>query len=184
MESKCIHSLFSPIAPSPHPLLQPAQSLCPLPSPHPQDTHTCLHKVPALELPHPPHLPHPTPTPAWEGPTSPAASSMGQSQVPHPRVYRPKFCLESAPVTFGSDGVICVSFSLFPGGSDGKESACNVRDVQSLGQEDPLEEGMETHSSIFAQRIPWTEEPSGLQSMRSQRIAHDWAANTFLSHTV
>ena len=108
MESKCVHSLFSPIAPSPHPLLQPAQSLCPFPGPHPQDTHTCLHKVPALELPHPPHLPPPTPPPVWEGPTSPAASSMGQSQVPYPRVYRPKFCLQSAPVTFGSDGVICV----------------------------------------------------------------------------
>ena len=45
--------------------------------------------------------------------------------------------------------------------------------VQSLGQEDPLEEGMATHTSILAQRIPWTEEPSGLQSMRSQRVGHD-----------
>ena len=36
--------------------------------------------------------------------------------------------------------------------------------IQSLGQEDPLEEGMETHSSIFAWRIPWTEEPGGLYS--------------------
>ena len=41
--------------------------------------------------------------------------------------------------------------------------------VQSLGQEDPLEEGMATHSSILAWRIPWTEEPSGLQSMGSQK---------------
>ena len=39
--------------------------------------------------------------------------------------------------------------------------------VQSLGQEDPLEEGMATHSSILAQRIPWTEEPGGLQSTGS-----------------
>ena len=45
--------------------------------------------------------------------------------------------------------------------------------VQSLGQEDPLEEGMATHSSILAWRIPWTEEPGGLQSMRSQRVRHD-----------
>ena len=37
--------------------------------------------------------------------------------------------------------------------------------VQSLGQEDPLEKGMATHSSILAQRIPWTEKPGGLQSM-------------------
>ena len=42
--------------------------------------------------------------------------------------------------------------------------------VQSLGGEDPLEEGMATHSSILAWRIPWTEEPDGLQSMGSQRV--------------
>ena len=41
--------------------------------------------------------------------------------------------------------------------------------VQSLGCEDPLEKGMATHSSILAWRIPWTEEPGGLQSMGSQR---------------
>ena len=45
--------------------------------------------------------------------------------------------------------------------------------VQSLGQEDPLEEGMATHSSILAWRIPWTEEPGGLQSMRLQRVRRD-----------
>ena len=42
--------------------------------------------------------------------------------------------------------------------------------VRSLGWEDPLEEGMATHSSILAWRIPWTEEPGGLQSMGSQRL--------------
>ena len=66
----------------------------------------------------------------------------------------------------------------FPGGSDGKESevknlqvksTCNVGDLGStLGGEDPLKEGMATHSSILAWRIPWTEEPGGLQSMGSQ----------------
>ena len=45
--------------------------------------------------------------------------------------------------------------------------------VQSLGQEDPLEEEMATHSSILAWRIPWTEEPGGLQSMGSQRVEND-----------
>ena len=45
--------------------------------------------------------------------------------------------------------------------------------VQSLGQEDPLEKGMVTHSSILAWRIPWMEEPGRLQSMRSQRVRHD-----------
>ena len=45
--------------------------------------------------------------------------------------------------------------------------------VQSLVQEDPLEKGMATHSSIHAWRIPWTEEPGGLQSTGSQRVRHD-----------
>ena len=45
--------------------------------------------------------------------------------------------------------------------------------VQLLGREDPLEEGMGTHSSILTLRIPWTEEPGGLQSMRSQRVRPD-----------
>ena len=44
--------------------------------------------------------------------------------------------------------------------------------VQSLGQEDPLEKGMATHSSILAWRIPWTEEPDRLQSMGLQRVRH------------
>ena len=51
--------------------------------------------------------------------------------------------------------------------------------VQSLGQEDPLEKEMATHSSILAWRIPWTEEPGGLQPTRSPRVWHDWATNTF-----
>ena len=45
--------------------------------------------------------------------------------------------------------------------------------VQSLGWKDPLEEGMATHSSILARRIPWTEEPGGIQSMGSERVGHD-----------
>ena len=45
--------------------------------------------------------------------------------------------------------------------------------VQSLGLEDPLEEGMATHSSILAWKILWTEEPGGLQSMGLQRVVHD-----------
>ena len=62
----------------------------------------------------------------------------------------------------------------FPGTSGGKESACNVGDwVQSLGWEDTPEKGMATHSSIFAWRIPWTEEPSGLLSIELQRIGHN-----------
>jgi len=78
----------------------------------------------------------------WEGPGRQAHAGAAQSGK------------EGAP-----------SFS-FPGGSDGKESACNQDTwVQSLGQEDPLEKAMAAHSSILAWRIPWTEEPGGRQSM-------------------
>ena len=45
--------------------------------------------------------------------------------------------------------------------------------VSSLGQEDPLEKGIATHSSDFAWEIPWTEEPGGLQSVGSQRVGHN-----------
>ena len=45
--------------------------------------------------------------------------------------------------------------------------------VRSLGQEDPLDREMATHSSILAWRIPWTEEPGGLQSIGLQRVRHD-----------
>ena len=45
--------------------------------------------------------------------------------------------------------------------------------VQSLGWKDPLEKGMVTPSSILAWKIPWTEEPGGLQPVRSQRVRHD-----------
>ena len=45
--------------------------------------------------------------------------------------------------------------------------------VQSLGQEDPLEKEMATHFIILAWRIPWTEEPGGLQAMGSKRVGHD-----------
>jgi len=61
----------------------------------------------------------------------------------------------------------------FPGSSDGKESACNMEvpnPVQSLGQEEPLEKEMATHSSILAWRIPWTKKPGGLQSMGLQSL--------------
>ena len=51
--------------------------------------------------------------------------------------------------------------------------------VRSLGWEDSLETRMATHSSILAWRIPWTEEPGGLQSMGSLRVSQDWAAVTF-----
>ena len=52
--------------------------------------------------------------------------------------------------------------------------------VQSLGWEDPLEKEMATQSSILVWKIPWTEEPGGLQSMGSQRVRHDWATSLSL----
>ena len=63
----------------------------------------------------------------------------------------------------------------FSGGSDGKESACSAGDPGSIteSRKDSLEKGMTTLSSILAWRIPWTEEPGGLQSIRSQRLGHD-----------
>ena len=45
--------------------------------------------------------------------------------------------------------------------------------VRSVGQEDPLEEGMATHFSVLARRTPWTEEPGGLQFLGLQRVGHD-----------
>ena len=72
----------------------------------------------------------------------------------------------------------------FPGGASGKEPACQCRRhetwVWSLSQEDPLEEGMATISSILAWRIPWTEEPGSLQSTRLRRVGHNWSD---LAHT-
>ena len=67
----------------------------------------------------------------------------------------------------------CIIFG-FPGGSNGKVSACNVVDPSLIsGFKDPLEKGMATHSSILAWRIPGTEEPGGLQFTESQRVGHN-----------
>ena len=62
----------------------------------------------------------------------------------------------------------------FPGGSMVKNPAAKQeRQEASLGLEEPLEEEMAAHSRVLAWRIPWTEEPGGPQSMRSQRAGHD-----------
>ena len=63
---------------------------------------------------------------------------------------------------------------MFPGGSDGKHLLTMWETwVQSLGGEDPVEKEMATHSSTFAWKIPQTEKPGKLQSLRSQRARHD-----------
>ena len=56
--------------------------------------------------------------------------------------------------------------------------------VLSLGWEDPLEKGMPTHSNNLAWRIPWTEEPVRLQSMRLQRVGYDWVTFTFMGNWI
>ena len=83
------------------------------------------------------------------------------------------------------DIVACVRASFYfmaeyggpPGGSVVKSlpamQGLQEMQVRSLGQEDPLEEGMATHSSILAWRILWTEEPGELQFIGSQRVRHD-----------
>ena len=60
-----------------------------------------------------------------------------------------------------------------PGGSAVKNLAANAGDVGSLGQDDPLEEAVVTHSSVLAWRISGTEEPGGLRSTGSHRVGHD-----------
>ena len=65
------------------------------------------------------------------------------------------------------------------------DNAADIRDTGLIpGWEDSLEEGMATHSNVLAWRISWTEEPSRLQSMRSQRGRHDWSnlAHTHVPH--
>ena len=65
-------------------------------------------------------------------------------------------------------------------GSGSKESAIQETWVESIDRKDPLEKGMAIHSNILAWRIPWTEYPGGLQSMRLQRVPYDGATNTHL----
>ena len=82
------------------------------------------------------------------------------------------FLISSASVR--SITILSFIVPIFPGGSGGKESAYSRGDwIRSLGQEDPLEKGLATHSSIIAWRIPWTEEPDGLQSTVLQRVGHN-----------
>ena len=67
----------------------------------------------------------------------------------------------------------------FPCGSDGKECACNEGDLCSIPESGRSPgEGMATHSSILAWRIPWTEKHCGLQPMGSHIVGHNWATNT------
>ena len=69
---------------------------------------------------------------------------------------------------------LCYPVNSSPGGSVVKNPPASAGDaVRSLGWEDPLEREMATRSSVLAWRIPWTEEPGGLQSVGLQRVRHD-----------
>ena len=95
------------------------------------------------------------------------------------------FVLISMKILYIIFKLIMLHLMGFPGGSDGKQAACNAGNLCSIsGMEDLLENGMASHSSILAWRIPWREEPDGLQSMRSQRVGYDRATNTltFIAH--
>ena len=76
-----------------------------------------------------------------------------------------------------------ITITGFPGTSDGKASTYNAGDLGSIPG-DPLEKEIETHFSILAWRIPWTEEPGRLQSMGLQRVGHDWATSLNNNDTV
>ena len=90
-----------------------------------------------------------------------------------PHLQHTRFCVFDATVCIF---LFCVSLNKgFPGGSEGKEFACNAGDLglKFLGWEDPREKGMAIHSSLLAQRIPWTEEPGRLP----QRVGQDLVTN-------
>ena len=79
-----------------------------------------------------------------------------------------KFLCYSKPFTDGAIPMACLVAQMVK-----NLSAIQETWVQFLDQEDPLEKGMFTHPSVLAWRIPWKEEPGGLQSMGLQRVGHD-----------
>ena len=82
-----------------------------------------------------------------------------------------------------TDNCTYIYFGGFPGGSDGKESACNTGDLGLLPVwEDTLEKGMPTHSSILAWRIPWTEEMAGYSPWDREEL--DMTERLTLTYTV
>ena len=77
-----------------------------------------------------------------------------------------------------SDTTERLNWEGFTDSSAGKNAGDTEYESLILGQEDPLEEGMATHSSVLAWEIPWTEEPGRLQSMGSQTVGQHWVTNT------
>ena len=82
--------------------------------------------------------------------------------------------VKNTPANEGDTGLIPGLGRSFPGGSEGKASAYNTGDTGSIpGSGRSSGEGMATHSSTLAWKIPWMEKPGRLQSMGSQRVGHD-----------
>ena len=80
------------------------------------------------------------------------------------QLFEPVVIEGASPVALWS--IICLQ---------SRRQSLKSRRARSLGREDPLEEGMATHSRILAWRIPWTEQPDGLQSVWSQRVGREWS---------
>ena len=124
----------------------------------------CLRKGLKEQLPHQPHQPHTNQSSfplvyfLWD------SDSMARKilKITAAQVTWPKYTAALDKSWYGSAG----------------KAAMQETWVRSPGQEDPLEKGMATHSSILAWRIPWTERPSGLESVGSQRVGHDQAIST------
>ena len=110
-------------------------------------------------------VPHMTTVPSW--PPPPPLSPTTQGQFPEAKVLgEGEASRGSRETSWDTEG--------FPHSSVGKKSACNAGDLGLIpGWGRSPEKEMATHCSILAWRIPWTEEPGGLQSMESQRIRHD-----------
>ena len=94
-------------------------------------------------------------------------------------------CASPQPIIFEEDVILL--FTIWAAPPPVAQTPKNLPALQetwdwSLGQEDPLEKEMATHSSILAWRIPWTEEPGGIQFMGSQRVGHNWVTNPSTFH--
>ena len=111
---------------------------------------------------------------SWSGiePMSPASAGRFLTTGPRGKSYLT--CLDFLLPTRPWASLVAQTIKNLP--------AMQKTQVQSLGQEDPLEKGMTAHSSILAWRTPWTEEPGEPQSMVSQRVGHYWATTTYI-HT-
>ena len=108
------------------------------------------------------------------------ASLVAQLVKNPPQCSRPQFNSWVRKIPWRRDRLPTPVFLGFLGGSDSKESSCNVGAwVQSLGWEDTLEKGTATHSNTLAWRITWTEEPGRLQPMGSQSVRDNWVTFTY-----